>query len=85
MDGLHPMAKYRLVALARLVGMQLAVMVNNQHYQHVKNVSFDTVGTGLLGKMVRKLIFNLFICMYIVQLLIVKLFLQSKRIFNFVG
>lgn len=52
MDGLHPNAKYRLVALARLVGMQLAVMINNQHYQHVRNVSFDTVGTGLLGKMV---------------------------------
>lgn len=53
-DGLHPKAKYRLVALARLVGMQLAVMVNNQHYQYVKNVSFDTVGTGLLGKMGNK-------------------------------
>ncbi|XP_019773180.1 inositol polyphosphate 5-phosphatase OCRL isoform X1 [Dendroctonus ponderosae] len=54
MDGLHPNAKYRLVALARLVGMQLAVMINNQHYQHVRNVSFDTVGTGLLGKMGNK-------------------------------
>ncbi|XP_030753201.1 inositol polyphosphate 5-phosphatase OCRL [Sitophilus oryzae] len=54
MDGIHPNAKYRLVALARLVGMQLAVMVNNQHYQYVKNVSFDTVGTGLLGKMGNK-------------------------------
>ncbi|CAH1122568.1 unnamed protein product [Ceutorhynchus assimilis] len=49
MDGLHPNAKYRLVALARLVGIQLAVMVNNQHYRYVKNVSFDTRGTGLLG------------------------------------
>lgn len=53
MEGVHPKAKYRLVALARLVGMQLAVMVNSQHYQFVKNVSLDTVGTGLLGKMVR--------------------------------
>lgn len=52
MEGVHPKAKYRLVALARLVGMQLAVMVNSQHYQFVKNVSLDTVGTGLLGKMV---------------------------------
>ncbi|KAL1498282.1 hypothetical protein ABEB36_009103 [Hypothenemus hampei] len=54
MDGLNPNAKYRLVALARLVGMQLAVMINNQHYPYVKNVSFDTVGTGLLGKMGNK-------------------------------
>lgn len=54
MDGLNPKAKYRLVALARLVGMQLAVVVNNQHYPHVKNVSCDTVGTGLLGKMGNK-------------------------------
>ncbi|KAF7273490.1 oculocerebrorenal syndrome of Lowe [Rhynchophorus ferrugineus] len=54
MDGIHPNAKYRLVALSRLVGMQLAVIVNNQHYQYVKNVSMDTVGTGLLGKMGNK-------------------------------
>ncbi|XP_050314272.1 inositol polyphosphate 5-phosphatase OCRL [Anthonomus grandis grandis] len=53
-DSLHPEAKYRLVALARLVGMQLAVMVNNQHYPYVKNVSSDTVGTGILGKMGNK-------------------------------
>ncbi|XP_018562659.1 inositol polyphosphate 5-phosphatase OCRL-1 [Anoplophora glabripennis] len=54
MEGVHPKAKYRLVALARLVGIQLAVMVNSQHYQFVKNVSLDTVGTGLLGKMGNK-------------------------------
>ncbi|KAJ8984771.1 hypothetical protein NQ317_012134 [Molorchus minor] len=54
MEGVHPKSKYRLVALARLVGMQLAVMVNSQHYQYVKNVSYDTVGTGLLGKMGNK-------------------------------
>lgn len=52
MEGIHPLAKYRLVALTRLVGMQLAVLVNIQHYPFVKNVSCDTVGTGLLGKMV---------------------------------
>ncbi|XP_060527450.1 inositol polyphosphate 5-phosphatase OCRL isoform X2 [Cylas formicarius] len=60
MDGLHSDAKYRLVALARLVGMQLAVMVNNKHYQHVKNVSFDTVGTGLLGKMDKEYLYEKF-------------------------
>lgn len=52
MEGVHPNAKYKLVALARLVGIQLAVLVSSQHYQFVKNVSSDSVGTGLLGKMV---------------------------------
>lgn len=56
MEGVHPDAKYRLVALARLVGIQLAVLVNSQHYQYVKNVSTDSVGTGLLGKMVRTIL-----------------------------
>lgn len=59
MEGVHPKAKYRLVALARLVGIQLAVLVNSQHYQFVKNVSTDSVGTGLLGKMVRTMHFFL--------------------------
>ncbi|CAH2002137.1 unnamed protein product [Acanthoscelides obtectus] len=54
LDGVHPKAKYRCVALIRLVGMQLAVMVNIQHYPHVSNISYDTVGTGLLGKMGNK-------------------------------
>nr|CAI5866899.1 unnamed protein product [Callosobruchus analis] len=54
LDGVHPKAKYRCVALIRLVGMQLAVMVNTQHYPHVSNISYDTVGTGLLGKMGNK-------------------------------
>ncbi|CAH1156231.1 unnamed protein product [Phaedon cochleariae] len=54
MEGVHPKAKYKLVGLARLVGMQLVVMVNSQHYPYVKNISVDTIGTGLLGKMGNK-------------------------------
>ncbi|CAH1115120.1 unnamed protein product [Psylliodes chrysocephalus] len=53
-EGVHPKAKYKLVGLARLVGMQLVVMVNSQHYHYVRNISVDTVGTGLLGKMGNK-------------------------------
>ncbi|XP_057654455.1 inositol polyphosphate 5-phosphatase OCRL isoform X1 [Diorhabda carinulata] len=53
-DGVHPKAKYKLVGLTRLVGMQLIVMVNSQHYHYVRNISVDTVGTGLLGKMGNK-------------------------------
>lgn len=51
-DAIHPDAKYRSVAYVRLVGMQLEVLVNNNHYKFVKNVAIDTVGTGILGKMV---------------------------------
>lgn len=53
-EGVHPKAKYRLLALTRLVGMQLLVLINNKHYAFVKNVATDTVGTGLLGKMGNK-------------------------------
>lgn len=53
-DGVHPKAKYRTVALVRLVGIQLIVLVNVKHYQYVKNIAVDTVGTGLLGKMGNK-------------------------------
>lgn len=52
-DGIHSDTKYRSVAYVRLVGMQLEVLVNNKHYKHVKNVAVDTVGTGILGKMVQ--------------------------------
>lgn len=54
MEGVHPDAKYRLVAVSRLVGIQLVVMVHSKHYQYVRNIDIDTVGTGILGKMVRK-------------------------------
>ncbi|EFA09929.2 inositol polyphosphate 5-phosphatase OCRL [Tribolium castaneum] len=54
MDGVHSKAKYKSVAVTRLVGMQLIVLVNSKHYQFVKNVAVDTVGTGLLGKMGNK-------------------------------
>lgn len=52
MEGVHPDAKYRLVAVVRLVGIQLVVMVHSKHYQYVRNIDIDTVGTGILGKMV---------------------------------
>ncbi|KAK9887346.1 hypothetical protein WA026_022016 [Henosepilachna vigintioctopunctata] len=54
LEGVHPNAKYRTVALTRLVGIQLIVLINIKHYQHIKNVAVDTVGTGLLGKMGNK-------------------------------
>ncbi|XP_044755725.1 inositol polyphosphate 5-phosphatase OCRL isoform X2 [Coccinella septempunctata] len=53
-DGVHPKAKYRTVALTRLVGIQLIVLINVKHYQFIRNIAVDTVGTGLLGKMGNK-------------------------------
>ncbi|XP_017773007.1 PREDICTED: type II inositol 1,4,5-trisphosphate 5-phosphatase, partial [Nicrophorus vespilloides] len=50
----HPKAKYRLVGIVRLVGIQLAVMINYTHFEHVSNVAVDYVGTGILGKMGNK-------------------------------
>lgn len=52
MEAIHPDAKYKSVAYVRLVGIQLEVLVSSKHYQYVRNVSIDTVGTGILGKMV---------------------------------
>ncbi|XP_022906082.2 type II inositol 1,4,5-trisphosphate 5-phosphatase [Onthophagus taurus] len=54
MASTHPDAKYRRLALIRLVGIQLIVLIHSDHYSHVKDVDSSTVGTGLLGKMGNK-------------------------------
>lgn len=52
MAGLHPGGNYRQVALVRLVGMMLILLVEEKHVKHVRNAAFETVGTGIMGKMV---------------------------------
>ncbi|KAK9746422.1 Endonuclease-reverse transcriptase [Popillia japonica] len=50
----HPGAKYRMLALIRLVGIQLIVLIHIDHYGYVRDVAWDTCGTGILGKMGNK-------------------------------
>ena len=52
--SLHPGTDYMLVKHVRLVGMMLIVYVKTAHLEHVSNVSVDTVGTGIMGKLGNK-------------------------------
>lgn len=52
--ALHPGANYKQVALVRLVGMMLILLVQEKHEKHVRNAAFETVGTGIMGKMGNK-------------------------------
>jgi len=53
-EGLHPAASYSLVRHIRLVGMLLVIYSRNEHFEQISNVSVDTVGTGIMGKLGNK-------------------------------
>lgn len=43
------------VRLIRLVGMMLVVFVKKEHKTHISEIAAETVGTGLMNKMVSQL------------------------------
>ncbi|XP_016145873.1 type II inositol 1,4,5-trisphosphate 5-phosphatase [Sinocyclocheilus grahami] len=56
--GLHPDAKYALVKLVRLVGIMLLFYVKAEHAAHISEVEVETVGTGVMGRMVSGVCFE---------------------------
>lgn len=54
LNGIHPKAKYKNVRLVRLVGMMLIILVQEKHFAYVSKVAIDTVGTGIMNKLVNK-------------------------------
>ena len=52
--SLHPGAKYVLVKSVRLVGMMLLVYTREELQSQLTNISVDTVGTGIMGKLGNK-------------------------------
>nr|XP_042709905.1 type II inositol 1,4,5-trisphosphate 5-phosphatase isoform X4 [Chrysemys picta bellii] len=53
-DSLHPGAKYAKVKLVRLVGMMLLLYVKADHALNISEVEAETVGTGIMGIMLKK-------------------------------
>ncbi|TRY88810.1 hypothetical protein DNTS_015023, partial [Danionella cerebrum] len=52
--SLHHKTKYIQVRIIRLVGMMLVVYVKKEHWNHIREVASESVGTGLMNKMGNK-------------------------------
>ncbi|XP_040569840.1 inositol polyphosphate 5-phosphatase OCRL [Lepeophtheirus salmonis] len=51
---LNSNAKFTKVKLVRLVGIMIIVYIKEEYYKYVSNVSAETVGTGIMGKLGNK-------------------------------
>lgn len=67
--SLHPKGVYKQIAIVRLVGIMLLLFALEAHVPYIKNVTVDTVGTGIMGKLGNKggvavscSIHNTFVC-----------------------
>lgn len=63
-DSLHPGGVYTQVALVRLVGIMLLVYALETHMPFIENISTDTVGTGIMGKLVREFLILIILVNY---------------------
>lgn len=52
--GVDKRARYIEVKKVRLVGMMLIVLIKEKHYRYIDNLIWDTIGTGIMGKMGNK-------------------------------
>ena len=51
-NTINSIGKYRQVAIVRLVGILLMVFIKKDLFSSLSNIFVDTVGTGLMGKLV---------------------------------